>query len=585
MTYYNNETSITAYYCFEKNDYWAVRFAIYELMTLFIIPALLMIFCYFRVIRELWTSTRVITILTHHSSSGVGSRSGNNFQNATTINNNNNNITNQLSSTSKPKTNNNFFNFLKKSRNDLFTQQQQKQHRSYLVRWQTRKNINQSSPPPSPPPIQSETIITKEERIKENSKGVRSSISSSGISSSSISGNCTNHKPGCTPTPSDCVHDYNETQQQQSTINYHYHGAKTARPTKISKIFYCLNNLRILIWLRPVMCCHLSKKEKKRNNLRIKKTFCCKNHQHKGHHRCHKPNWIKRNNHQQQYDCYHYHQNNNKRNLTESNTVAINSMSYQQMKASCCCLLSSTSSYCTNHQHNLHIPNVCTLCTQCRMVIDSNSSLGDRGTVIESEKRSSSIVSHSSFTCASVSLAEKNTNNKNNHTMLTPKSTSFNQTNQPFSNHLCFRLFYTIFDHCCCCNKNNKWQRNYQKPSQKQTLPPQLSLELPPSPQPPSLFSSPPSPVVMITNSEMMMKDTPSSLNPPPTLSSMISYNNKNSNYTTSYNNTNHNSVIYTYSHYHLQHQQHSITTFNKIPKYHTTPPVTNVKNSRRQVK
>lgn len=64
MTYYNNETSITAYYCFEQNDNWAIYFSIYELLTLFIIPALLMIFCYSRVIQELWTSTRVITILT-----------------------------------------------------------------------------------------------------------------------------------------------------------------------------------------------------------------------------------------------------------------------------------------------------------------------------------------------------------------------------------------------------------------------------------------------------------------------------------------------------------------------------------------
>ncbi|KAH9419307.1 hypothetical protein DERP_005814 [Dermatophagoides pteronyssinus] len=64
MTYYNNETAITAYYCFEKNDNWAIYFAIYELLTLFVIPALLMMFCYSRVIRELWTSTRVITILT-----------------------------------------------------------------------------------------------------------------------------------------------------------------------------------------------------------------------------------------------------------------------------------------------------------------------------------------------------------------------------------------------------------------------------------------------------------------------------------------------------------------------------------------
>lgn len=64
MTYYNNVTAITAYYCFDRNDNWTIYFAIYELMTLFVIPAMLMVFCYFRVIRELWTSTRVITILT-----------------------------------------------------------------------------------------------------------------------------------------------------------------------------------------------------------------------------------------------------------------------------------------------------------------------------------------------------------------------------------------------------------------------------------------------------------------------------------------------------------------------------------------
>jgi len=64
---------LTAYYCWESDDHWALFIAIYQLMTLFVIPALLMIICYFRVIKELWASTKVITILTtpSHNSNGI----------------------------------------------------------------------------------------------------------------------------------------------------------------------------------------------------------------------------------------------------------------------------------------------------------------------------------------------------------------------------------------------------------------------------------------------------------------------------------------------------------------------------------
>ncbi|KAI2809847.1 hypothetical protein BLOT_000999 [Blomia tropicalis] len=158
ITYYNNETSITAYYCFEKNDRWAIGFAVYELMTLFVIPAMLMVFCYFRVIRELWTSTRVITILT---SSSAGQYQHTNSAATAPISN--------ATNTKMTKENNS---------------------RSYMVRWPTKKLVsisvkcdNPSSPPPPPPPTPKSPIkcVTRDGNVS------RSSVSSERPSSSSTS--------------------------------------------------------------------------------------------------------------------------------------------------------------------------------------------------------------------------------------------------------------------------------------------------------------------------------------------------------------------------------------------------------------
>lgn len=69
ITYYNNTTSITAYYCWESDDNLAYIVAIYQLMVMFIVPAVFMLFCYFCVIQELWTSTKTIRAMTQNLSS------------------------------------------------------------------------------------------------------------------------------------------------------------------------------------------------------------------------------------------------------------------------------------------------------------------------------------------------------------------------------------------------------------------------------------------------------------------------------------------------------------------------------------
>lgn len=69
ITYYNNATSITAYYCWESDDNLAYVVAIYQLMVMFIVPAVFMLFCYFCVIQELWASTKTIRAMTQNLSS------------------------------------------------------------------------------------------------------------------------------------------------------------------------------------------------------------------------------------------------------------------------------------------------------------------------------------------------------------------------------------------------------------------------------------------------------------------------------------------------------------------------------------
>ena len=60
MTYFNEERSVTAYHCFEANRRWAVFFALYELLLLLVLPALLMSFCYLRVAQTLFASRRTL---------------------------------------------------------------------------------------------------------------------------------------------------------------------------------------------------------------------------------------------------------------------------------------------------------------------------------------------------------------------------------------------------------------------------------------------------------------------------------------------------------------------------------------------
>ncbi|RWS16046.1 hypothetical protein B4U79_04261 [Dinothrombium tinctorium] len=68
ITYYNNITSVTAYYCWDDDDFVGLCVAIYQLLIMFILPAILMLICYFCVIQELWSSTKVIRNMTRSSS-------------------------------------------------------------------------------------------------------------------------------------------------------------------------------------------------------------------------------------------------------------------------------------------------------------------------------------------------------------------------------------------------------------------------------------------------------------------------------------------------------------------------------------
>ncbi|XP_067127196.1 uncharacterized protein [Centruroides vittatus] len=69
ITYYNNYTSITAYYCFDSDDYLAFCVAVYQLVSIFALPAFFMSVFYFWVIRELWSSTKTIINITRTANS------------------------------------------------------------------------------------------------------------------------------------------------------------------------------------------------------------------------------------------------------------------------------------------------------------------------------------------------------------------------------------------------------------------------------------------------------------------------------------------------------------------------------------
>ena len=65
MTYYNNSTSLTAYYCWDSDDDLAFTVAVYQLLVMFVMPALFMVICYFLVMQELWASNKSMHSMTH----------------------------------------------------------------------------------------------------------------------------------------------------------------------------------------------------------------------------------------------------------------------------------------------------------------------------------------------------------------------------------------------------------------------------------------------------------------------------------------------------------------------------------------
>ncbi|XP_066948305.1 galanin receptor 2a-like isoform X2 [Macrobrachium rosenbergii] len=63
VTYYNATDSVTVYHCDTGGDH-GMLFAVYRLVIVFLLPALLMSFFYARVIKALWVSTKNITQMT-----------------------------------------------------------------------------------------------------------------------------------------------------------------------------------------------------------------------------------------------------------------------------------------------------------------------------------------------------------------------------------------------------------------------------------------------------------------------------------------------------------------------------------------
>ncbi|KAH9421430.1 hypothetical protein DERP_010567 [Dermatophagoides pteronyssinus] len=64
ITYYNMTTSLTLYYCFDVENDLTFIVAIYQLLVMFVLPALFMVVCYYVVIRQLWSSTRSVNMMT-----------------------------------------------------------------------------------------------------------------------------------------------------------------------------------------------------------------------------------------------------------------------------------------------------------------------------------------------------------------------------------------------------------------------------------------------------------------------------------------------------------------------------------------
>ncbi|KAH7645578.1 g protein-coupled receptor-like protein 3 [Dermatophagoides farinae] len=104
ITYYNMTTSLTLYYCFDVENDLTFIVAIYQLLVMFILPALFMVVCYYVVIRQLWSSTRSVNMMTQAENKArqvIVSRKNDAsstlfYQNKSTNRNNNNNNNSQF---------------------------------------------------------------------------------------------------------------------------------------------------------------------------------------------------------------------------------------------------------------------------------------------------------------------------------------------------------------------------------------------------------------------------------------------------------------------------------------------------------
>ena len=66
--YYNNETYVKTELCLDANYETKgerLVFAWYQLLTMFLVPSIVMVYCYAVVIRVLWLSTKELAKMTH----------------------------------------------------------------------------------------------------------------------------------------------------------------------------------------------------------------------------------------------------------------------------------------------------------------------------------------------------------------------------------------------------------------------------------------------------------------------------------------------------------------------------------------
>ncbi|XP_052256471.1 tachykinin-like peptides receptor 86C [Dreissena polymorpha] len=76
-TYYNNVTSFTMMLCADHGlqDNMRIYYAVYQILTMFCIPTILMVFCYTVVIYVLWISGRTLVKMTSTNSANVSNHS------------------------------------------------------------------------------------------------------------------------------------------------------------------------------------------------------------------------------------------------------------------------------------------------------------------------------------------------------------------------------------------------------------------------------------------------------------------------------------------------------------------------------